>query len=72
VTKLPVKPTWSEKITVLSTFLESSLNFLSNNLKKTLENLVQSVRKAVSKFERPETQFEKTVRDKIAGKTHLE
>jgi len=34
-TKLPVKPTWSKKITVLSTFFESSLNFLSNNLKNT-------------------------------------
>jgi len=33
-TKSPVKPIWSEKITVLSTFLESSLNFLSDNLKK--------------------------------------
>jgi len=32
--KLPVKPTWSVKMTVLSSFLESSLNFLSNNLKK--------------------------------------
>jgi len=26
-TKSPVKSTWSEKITVLSTFLDSSLNF---------------------------------------------
>jgi len=34
VRKLPVKPTWSEKITRLSRFLESSLNFLFNNLKK--------------------------------------
>jgi len=33
-TKLPVKLTWSKKITVLSTFLESSLNFLFNNLEK--------------------------------------
>jgi len=33
-TKSPVKPTWSEKITVLSTFLKSSLNSLSSNLKK--------------------------------------
>jgi len=33
-TKWPVKPTCSKKITVLSTFLESSSNFLSNNLKK--------------------------------------
>jgi len=32
--KLPVKPTWSEKMTILSTFLESSLNFLSNRLQK--------------------------------------
>jgi len=30
---LPVKPIWSEKMTVLSTFLESSLNVLPNNLK---------------------------------------
>jgi len=30
-----VKPSWSEKMTVLRTFLESSLNFLSNNLKNT-------------------------------------
>jgi len=33
-TKSPVKPTWSEKMTVLCTFLKSSLNFLSNNMKK--------------------------------------
>jgi len=59
-------------MTVLSTFLESSLNFLSDNLKKTLQNFVQSGRKAVSKFELPETQFEKIVRDKIACKSHLE
>jgi len=34
-TKLPVKLTWSKKMTVLSTFLESALNFLSDNLKNT-------------------------------------
>jgi len=34
-TKSPVKPTWSEKMSVLSTFLESSLKFLFNNLKNT-------------------------------------
>jgi len=34
-TKSLVKPTWSKKMTVLSTFLESSLNLLSNNQKKT-------------------------------------
>jgi len=65
------KLTWSEKITVLSTFLKSALNFLSNNLKKTLQNWVQSERKTVSKFKLPETQFERIVRDKIACKTHL-
>jgi len=32
--KSPVKPTWSDKMTILSTFLESSLNFLSNDTKK--------------------------------------
>jgi len=32
-TKSAVKSTWSEKITVLSKFLESSLSFLSNNIK---------------------------------------
>jgi len=36
-TKSPVKPTWSQKMTVLSTFMESSLNFLSNNPKNTTE-----------------------------------
>jgi len=36
-TKLPVKLTWSKKMSVLSTFLESSLNFLSNNLKNTVK-----------------------------------
>jgi len=33
--------------------------------------LIQSERKAMPKFELPETQFERTVRDKIACKTHL-
>jgi len=49
-------------MTVLSTFLETSLNFLSNNLKKTLQNLVQSERKVVSKFELSEIQFEDSQR----------
>jgi len=31
---------------------------------KTPQNLLQSVKKAVSKFELPETQFERAVRDK--------
>jgi len=34
-TKSAIKPTCSEKMTVLSTFLKSSLNFLSNNLKNS-------------------------------------
>jgi len=33
--KSPVKPTWSEKMVVLSIFLECLLNFLSNNIKNT-------------------------------------
>jgi len=33
--KIVFKTTWSEKMTVLNTFLEPSLNFLSNNLKNT-------------------------------------
>jgi len=72
VKKSLVKPTWSKKITVLTTFLESLLKILSNNLKKTLQNLVQSGRKAVLKFKLLKTKFERTVRDKIAYKTYLE
>jgi len=34
-TTSPVKPIWSEKMTVLSRFLKFSLNFLSNNLRNT-------------------------------------
>jgi len=56
---------------VLSTFLESSLNFPFEDIKNT-KNRVQSGKKTVLKFELSETQFEKTVRDKIACKTHLE
>jgi len=37
-TKLPVKPTWSGKMIVLSKFLKFSLNFLFNNLKKHYKN----------------------------------
>jgi len=33
-TKSLVNPTWTAKMSVLSTFLESSLNSLFNNLKK--------------------------------------
>jgi len=34
-TKSSLKPTWIEKMAVLSTFLESSLNFLLKNLRNT-------------------------------------
>jgi len=40
--------------------------------KKPLQNHVKSERKVVWKFELSETQFVRTVRDKIACKTHLE
>jgi len=73
-TKSPVKLTWSKKITVLSTFLESSFNFLSNNLKNTEKfgtvRQKSNVNQAMS-FQLPETQFERTATDKIACKTHL-
>jgi len=36
-TKSLVKPSWSEKMTVLSTFSEFLLNFLFNNIKKTMK-----------------------------------
>jgi len=71
-TKLPVKLTLSKKITVLSAFLEFSLNLLSNNNKKNTRNRVQSRKKAVSNSELSKTQFKKTVRDEISCKTHLE
>jgi len=69
--KLPVKPISSEKMKVLSTFLESSLNFLFNNLKKPTQFSTVK-KKSVSKFELPEKQFKKTDSYKIASKTHLE
>jgi len=34
-TKSPEKHTWSKNMTILRTFLESSLNFLSNNRQNT-------------------------------------
>jgi len=52
--------------------LESSLNFLSNNLKKRKKIWYSQKKKALSNFELTETQFGRTVRDKIAFKTHLE
>jgi len=53
--KSPVKLTWSEKMTVLSTFLKSPLNFICNNLKNTAR--FGTERKAVSKCELSETQY---------------
>jgi len=58
-TKLPVNPTWSKKMIVLKTFLESSLNLLSNNIRNTKK--MGTVReKSCVKFELTETQFEWT------------
>jgi len=46
----PLNPTWSTKISVLSTFLESSLNFLSNDIKNITKS--STVReKSIIKFE---------------------
>jgi len=59
-------------MTILSTFLVSSLNFLSNDTKKNLKTWYSQEKKVSSKFEQSERQFGKTVRDKITHKTHLE
>jgi len=64
--------TYSKLLFCLNTFLEFSLNFLSNSVKKTLQNLVQSGRKAMGQFDLLESQFERKVIDKITCKTHLE
>jgi len=58
-------------MTILGTFLESLL-FSIIWRKKTLQSWVKLGRKVVSKFDLPETQFERTVRDKMACETHLE
>jgi len=56
--KIASKPTWSKKITVLRTFLDSLLNFLSNNLENATK--FGKVRdKSGVKFELPESHFEK-------------
>jgi len=59
-------------MTLWSTFLESSLNFLFNNLKKPFQNLIESERNAVSKFQLLRNSLKKQSGDKIACKTHLE
>jgi len=56
-------------MTILSTFLESSLNFLSNDIKQHYKVNYSQCRKILLKFELSERQFERTVRDKIACKT---
>jgi len=51
--KSPVKPTWSKKMTVLSTFLESSLTFLFNNVKNSTKFAMRVLHRAFdsNKFE---------------------
>jgi len=51
--------------------LEFIIKFPIQKHEKTLQNLAQSGRRAMSKFELLEIQFEKTVRDKIVRKTQL-
>jgi len=54
-------------MTVLGTFLEFSLNFLFQYLKKHYKFFYIQ-----KKVELPKTQFQRIVKNKIAGKTHLE
>jgi len=56
---------------VLSTFLESSLNFLSNSLEKHYKIWYSQGEKRCH-FELTETQLKKTVKYKIDCKTDLE
>jgi len=48
--KSPVKPSWVYKMTVLSPFLESSLNFLSNNVKKLYKTWYSQGKKQCQMF----------------------
>jgi len=57
-------------MTVLSTFLESLLNILSNNLKNTTKFGTVREKRGVSKFKLPDTQFERTIKEKIACKLY--
>jgi len=59
-------------MTIFTSFLESSLNLLFNNLKKHYEIEYSQVEKRCQKFEPPETQFSRTVTHKIACKAYLE
>jgi len=65
-TKLLLKLTWSKKISFKHIF-GIRIKFPIQQPEKTLQNLVHSGRKAVLKFELPETQFETT-----PNETHLE
>jgi len=67
-TKSLIKPTWSKK-SFKHTF-GILIKFHIQYIEKTLQNLVQSLIKAVSKFELLKTHFKRTVWDKIACKTH--
>jgi len=58
-------------MTVLSIPLKSSLNFLSNILKKHYKIWYSQGEKWCQNYN-SQTQFERAVRDKIAYKTHLE
>jgi len=51
---------------------EISNQFPTQEPENKLQNLVKSERKVVSKFELPETHFERIVREKIVCKTYLE
>jgi len=70
--KSTIKSTWSKKMILLSTFLESLSKFLYNNLKKHYKIRYSQRRKTVSKFQVSDPQFERTVMHKIACKPHLE
>jgi len=59
-------------MTIFSTFLESLIHFLSNNLKTTSKFEYSEREKRCQNLTLSELQFEHTVRDKIDCKIHLE
>jgi len=63
-TKSPGKPIWSENDCSKHIF-GILIKFSIQQPEKTLQNLVQAVKKAVSKIELAETQLERTLRYKI-------
>jgi len=64
--------TWSKKLTVLSTFLEFSLNFLSNNLKKHYNIWNSQGEKRCQNLNFSRKSLKGQSGDKIACKTHLD